>query len=133
MNATVRTMDERPIARFTAAGRVAIGVGFVAHPALAIRPWLGADARRPAVRLLSRALGARDLVLGIGTLATLEDRAALQRWLRAALVADATDFLVTLAERDALPRSGRALVLAVAGGAVAMGAAAVAAGSAAPR
>jgi hypothetical protein len=121
-------MDERLIARFTAAGRIAVGAGFVAHPALAMRPWLGTEARKPVVRLLSRALGARDLVLGIGTLATLEDRPALQRWLQAALIADTTDFAVTLAERDHLPRSGRALVLAIAGGAVALGGAAVAAG-----
>ena len=115
-------MRARELARFTAACRIAIGSGFVAHPGLAMRPWLGRDAGRPAVRLLARALGARDLVLGVGTLAALEDRPSLRRWLRAALVADAADFLVTLLERRHLPSGGRELVLAIAAGAVALGA-----------
>jgi len=86
-----------------------------------MRPWLGRDADRPAVRLLARALGARDLVLGVGTLSALGDRRSLRRWLHAALVADAADFAVTLLEGQHLPRRGRQLVLAIAGAGVALG------------
>lgn len=115
-------MNARDIARLSAAARVAFGAGFIAYPPLTMRGWIGRDASRPSAVLLARALGARDLVLGAGTLASLADRSALRRWLAAGLVADGTDFAVTLAERDALPAAGRVMVLAIAGGAVALGA-----------
>jgi hypothetical protein len=114
-------MPSRELAAFTAACRIGIGAGFVAYPGLAMRPWLGSEAGRPAVKLLARALGARDLVLGVGTMSALEDGLSLRRWLRAALVADAADFLVTLLEHRHLPDRGRQLVLAIAGAGVAMG------------
>lgn len=119
-------MDPRAIARFMAACRIAIGAGFVAYPPLSMRPWLGRDASRPSAVLLARALGARDLVLAAGTLASIPNTAALRRWLAGALVADGADLAVTLAAGDAVPAAGRALVLSIAGVAVALGAAAVA-------
>jgi hypothetical protein len=115
-------MSARALARFMAASRVAIGAGFVVQPGLAMRPWLGREASRPATVLLARALGARDLVLAAGALSALGERDSLRRWLAAALVADGTDFAVTLAARDELPPRGRALVLAIAGTAVGLGA-----------
>jgi len=119
-------VDARAIARFTAAGRVAIGAGFVAYPGLSMRPWLGRDASRASAMLLARALGARDLVLGAGTFGSLSDTPALRRWLTAALVADGADLAATLAAGDAIPAAGRALVLSIAAVAVGLGAAAVA-------
>jgi hypothetical protein len=71
-------------------------------------------------------LGARDLVIGVGTLASLADRRALSAWLRGALAADAADLALTLAGGDAVPRRGRVLVSAIAAGGVALGAAALA-------
>lgn len=73
----------------------------------------------------SRALGARDMALALGTLSAREPD-ALRPWLAGALAADATDLLLTLAAREHLPRRGRRLVAAVAAGAVALGAAALA-------
>jgi hypothetical protein len=93
-------MSARSLARFTAACRVAIGAGLIVQPRLAVRPWLGREADRPASALLSRALGARDLVLALGTLSAIAEREALRRWLAASVVADGTDFAVTLAARD---------------------------------
>jgi hypothetical protein len=120
-------VNPRALARLTAAGRIAIGAGFVLSPGVSMRSWLGPEAGRPAVKLLARALGARDLVLGVGALATERKAAALRGWLAAALVADATDFLATAAAGDEIPRASRALVLGIAGGACVIGAGAVAA------
>ena len=88
-----------------------------------MRPWLGRDAALPGVRLLARALGARDIVLAVGTLTAADD--TLPRWLTGALAADATDLAVTVAGRDHLPRGGRELVMAIAATAVALGAVAI--------
>lgn len=89
-----------------------------------MRPWIGLDARRPSSRLLARALGARDLALGLGTLAsTGRDR---RRWLVAALLADGADLLLTLGAREQLPQRGAALVSLIAGAGVGLGAVAAA-------
>ena len=89
-----------------------------------MRAWIGREAQRPPTRLLVRALGARDVVLGVGTIAAAgSDR---RRWLTGSLVADAADLALTLAAREHLPRGGRTLVAAIAGGGVVLGAAALA-------
>lgn len=123
-----RTLGTRELARFTACCRLAIGAGFVAYPSLTMRPWIGADAARPGASLLARALGARDLILGVGTLAALGDPDGLVPWLLGALVADSTDLALTLAGRATLPVRGRVLVSAIAAGGVALGVAALAIG-----
>jgi hypothetical protein len=119
-------MNARALARFTAVCRVGIGSAFVAHPRLFMRPWIGRDADSTGAVLLARALGARDLVIGAGTLAAVGERDAGRRWLAAAMVADGTDLAVTLAARGELPPRGRALVVAIAGTAVGLGAVALA-------
>ena len=55
-----------------AAGRAAIGVTALAWPAAPSRPWVGAAADDLGVRVFARALGARDLALGLGALAALQ-------------------------------------------------------------
>ena len=119
-------MKGRDLASFTTACRFAIGAAFVACPQLTMRPWIGANARRPGAVLLARALGARDLVLAAGTLAALGGGGdALRPWLRGALAADAVDLVLTLAAGDQLPPRGRALVSTIAAGGVVIGAAAL--------
>jgi hypothetical protein len=100
---------------------MAVGAGFLLNPSLSMRTWLGRDSDLVSARVLTRALGARDLMLGAGTMASLEAGEGAERWLHAALVGDATDLLVTLAHRRELPRGGRKLVIAVAASAVALG------------
>ena len=55
-----------------AAGRVALGVTALAWPSVPARPWVGAAADGLAARVFGRALGARDLALGLGALAALQ-------------------------------------------------------------
>jgi hypothetical protein len=112
-------MDPALLSRVSALGRLGIGAGLVAWPRLLTSAWVGDDAGRVSAQVLTRALGMRDLVIGAGTLGSAGDEQ--QRWLTAALVADATDLAVTLGAGDALPLRGRVLVSLAAGAGVAMG------------
>ena len=102
-----------------ALGRSALGATAMVAPEALGRFWVGGPRGRAAVRVLSRALAARDLALGVGALGALGDPEASRRWLRAGAVADAGDAVATvLAFRD-LPRGRRVLVACVAGGSAA--------------
>jgi hypothetical protein len=116
-------MDHRSIARISAAGRVAIGVGLLAVPASITRGWAGADGATPGARLLARSLGARDVALGLGVLNALDrgDPSA-KDWVRAAAVADTADAVATLLALPKLTRKGSAAaVIVLAAGAAAAG------------
>ena len=111
-----------------ALARTALGVAALASPALIARPWVG-TASGPAARVLGRALGGRDVALGLGALAALRrvppgGMGAAVTWVGAGALADSLDVLATAVSWDELPRAGRWLVAASAGGAAVAGAAA---------
>ncbi len=109
-----------------AAGRVALGVTALAWPAVPARPWVGAAADDVAARVFGRALGARDLALGLGALAALHGPAetgSARAWVAAGALSDALDVAASLASWRELPRVTRWLVAASAGGAALAGAA----------
>jgi hypothetical protein len=112
-------MNAALIARLVAVGRVGFGVALMLTPERVSTPWLGSDAARPGTRVATRGLGARDLALGAGTLASRP--AELERWVTAGILADTADLLATLAAGNSLPRAGRLLVGAVASGGTALG------------
>ncbi|MDQ6744461.1 MAG: hypothetical protein M3Z27_00335 [Actinomycetota bacterium] len=116
-------MDPRALARTVALGRILIGAGLLAKPELFTLSWIGSDAKRAGPKVLSRALGARDLVLGAGTISS-EDR-ELQGWLLAATAADATDLLATVLAGEGVPLRGRVMVGGTALGGAALGLAAL--------
>ena len=71
--------------------------------------------------MITRALGARDLALGLGVVIAIDRGAPVRGWLEASALSDAVDFLATLASSwgaggDALPPAGRAAALVVAAG-----------------
>jgi hypothetical protein len=109
-----------------AAGRVALGLAALAWPSVPARPWVGAAADDLAARVFGRALGARDLALGLGALTALqrpaEPRSACT-WVAAGALSDALDVAASLASWRDLPRTTRRLVAASAGGAALTGAA----------
>jgi hypothetical protein len=110
-----------------AAGRVALGVAALARPAALGRPWVGPVADEPGGHVLARALGARDLALGLGALNAARQAGtapqAAAAWYAAAALADALDTAVTVAAWSRLPRVTRWLVAASAAGAAVAGAA----------
>ena len=115
-----------------AAGRVALGVTALAWPAVPARPWVGASADDVAARVFGRALGARDLALGLGALAALQgptaDAGSARAWVAAGALSDALDVVASVSSWRELPRVTRWLVAASAGGAALAGAAGALAG-----
>jgi hypothetical protein len=108
----------RKMAQLVALGRLGIGTVAVVAPVAVARPWIGEAADAPAARLLARAMGGRDLALGIGTLRALANADEEARpWVALSGVADAIDALATLIGFAALPRKGRWGILAVTAGA----------------
>ena len=65
-----------------AVSRIGVGVVAFAAPALVSRSWVGGAGGGPSGRVLGRALGGRDLALGLGALAALRLQAASRRALR---------------------------------------------------
>ena len=114
-------MDHRALLRMLAAGRIAVGSTLLAVPGTAGRSWVGDGATDPGVKVLTRALGIRDLVLGAGTLRALEAGHPVRSWAALAATCDAIDLAATtlavrrIGLRRALP------VIAVAGTAAALG------------
>jgi hypothetical protein len=123
--------DVLPLLRYAAvavaAGRTGLGVAALVWPSVPARPWVGASADEPGTRVLARALGARDLALGLGALAATWKvpfvAGPAGGWYAAGALSDALDVAVTAAAWPRLPRPTRWLVAAAAGGAAAAGAA----------
>jgi len=115
-------MTARQIATVHAGGRVLVGAALTLAPKAAAAGWIGKDAGRPPVTSVTRALGVRDAVMGLGVLSTLDDAEAAKPWLAACVAADAVDLAATLVARDQLPRQGAAAVTVVAAGSAALGA-----------
>ena len=115
-------MDYRQLVRSLAVGRVAIGAALVLVPSLAARGWAGDEASRPATKVFLRALGIRDLALGIGTLRALERGEDPVPWARYGAAADGVDAAATVVGYRSLARRGRFAVLLLAAAAAAGGA-----------
>jgi hypothetical protein len=111
-------------ATLVAAGRVALGVTALAWPSVPARPWVGAAADDLAARVFARALGARDLALGLGALAALQgEDGSASAWVAAGALSDTLDVAASLASWRELPRIGRWLVAGSAAAAALTGAA----------
>ncbi|HEX4805795.1 MAG TPA: hypothetical protein VFU94_07835 [Conexibacter sp.] len=112
-------MNPRAVITVLAAGRLALGAGLVAKPRQLGTAWIGEDAKRPTAAVPMRAVGARDMALALGTLAAQRTGGPLKPWLLCATLADATDLVATFAAGRAVPRSAKALIGLLAGGAIA--------------
>jgi hypothetical protein len=103
------------MAKSNAIGRIVVGTALVAAPALAARTWIGDQADTPGAKVLARALGVRDLAIGLGVVLAMKNDAPVRGWLEGAALADVVDFGATLAAGDGIPQGSRIAVLAVAG------------------
>src|SRR5262245_59471448 len=103
-------------------GRAAIGAALLAAPVAAGEPWVGEVAESPGGQVALRALGARDLVLGLGAVraARRRDGASVAAWCTALELCDVVDGVATGSVRDELPGGG-VPVMALAFGAAAAG------------
>ncbi len=108
-----------------AAARVAIGVIALTRPDAPVRPWVGGTGTDVTARVLGRALGGRDLALGLGTLAVLRgpaaDEGAARVWIAAGALSDGLDVMTSLLAWRELPSFTRWLVAGSAAGAAAVG------------
>jgi hypothetical protein len=95
-----------------AVGRVIAGSLYSACPRALVWAWIGTDDRR--VDALGRAVGARDLAVGLGALIALRRNVPARGWFEAALLSDAADAVATLLVFRHLPRLRRWLILAAA-------------------
>jgi hypothetical protein len=105
-------MDHRQLLRNVAAGRVVVGAALVVLPGTASGTWIGPAARDPAVKVMVRAMGARDLAIGAGTMHALSEGAPVKMWSLAGAASDLVDAAATLlAIRHVGLRRGVPLVL----------------------
>src|SRR5437764_16779 len=99
-----------------AAARIVFGLGFIATPGWTGRVWIGRDADRPAVRVLTQAIGARDLLMGVGAVIAMRRGKPARGWFEAISATDVVDFACGSLAGDRIPPVSRAVVLALAGG-----------------
>jgi hypothetical protein len=86
--------------------------------------WVGEVAEDERTKVLTRALGARDLVLAAGAVRALAAGRDVRAWFAAHAVADSTDLIATLLARDRLPERNFRFASAMAGGSAAIASAA---------
>lgn len=112
--ATLVTPDTaKRLARLGGWTRVAFGTAFVVAPKTVAQPWVGSGVDTPAAQLLTRSMGIRDLLLGVGLLRALrhDDRQTAATWLEYGAAAGVIDAGATIAAFPGLPRSGRTFLL----------------------
>ncbi|MHB8671683.1 MAG: hypothetical protein ACYDAD_14180 [Acidimicrobiales bacterium] len=112
--------DARSLARALAWARIGLGASAVLAPTLAGRAWVGpSEADRPGARVLARALGGRDLALGLGVVQAMRHAAPVRGWVEAGGLADAGDLAATLVAWRHLPPRWRVGIGLITAGAVA--------------
>ena len=100
-----------------AAGRVVLGTVLLVAPERIGRSWIGPAGTERSVEVMARAVGVRDVAIGVGGAAALMSGSDSARpWMLAAAAADLGDLVATLLARDVLPAQGVAGVGALAGG-----------------
>ena len=120
----MRMSRTRTATAIFAISRMAFGAGLLAAPERVASGWIGDDASREPVKIVTRGLGARDIALSAGVLAFIAEEDTLASLLAFTVLCDLGDVAATLAApADALPGNARWGTVAMAGGAAAAGAA----------
>jgi len=113
-------VNPKAVGKSIAAGRLLFGVAMMAAPKLVMAKWVGeSESERPAMDMITRSLGAREVLLGFIGLHVAERDGVNKRTWQSMAFLDATDLTVTLLRRQALPREAVPIMVGVAGGAVA--------------
>src|SRR3954471_178657 len=100
--------------------RVGVGSGLMLAPGFAGRVWVGPDADGPGAKVFARAIGARDVLLGLRTITAVRSEREARHWLVSGYAADAADAAATLVAWRNLTPARRAVmpVIALAVGAI---------------
>jgi hypothetical protein len=108
----------RTCAKALAANRIAFGIAYLVAPKRSASGWVGSAGESGASTVITRALGARDLMLGAGALLALreEDAAQCRRWFGTQAMSDGVDLVATVLARRELPNNGFRLGAAMAAG-----------------
>ena len=113
-------MDAAGVAKSISGGRLAFGVTMMAAPSKVMAGWVGkAESERPAMDLLTRSFGAREILLGFIGAHVAGTPGVGRRTIAAMSLLDLTDLVVTIAHRDKLPKSALPIMVTVAGSAFA--------------
>lgn len=113
-------MDPVTVARAVSAGRLAFGVGMMAAPSKVMSGWVGdAESKRPAMDMLTRSFGAREILLGFIGVHVAGTKGVGKRTIGTMALLDLTDLAVTVVHRDSLPKAALPAIAGIAGGAFA--------------
>ena len=99
-------MDHRTNVLGLARGRIVMGLAMLFLPGVMLRLIFGRHASTATGRALARMFGAREFVLGVGTVTSVKERTQDAEWVGASAVADAVDGLV-MAFSPGIPRRSR--------------------------
>jgi hypothetical protein len=110
-------MDQRTNVLVIARGRIVMGLAMLLVPSVMLRIMFGRDASTRTARVMARMFGAREVVLGVGTVTSVKERTQDAEWVSASAVADAVDGLV-MAFSPGVPRRSRPAALIGASAAV---------------
>lgn len=102
------------------AARALLGVMAITRPPSVSRPWVGEDAYTTGGAVFAKALGARDVALGAGTVVAALSGRGFPLWALASAAADVGDTLATRQHWHELPRT-RLFIAALAGGSAVTG------------
>src|SRR2546423_15072168 len=103
-------MDQRTNVLVIARGRIVMGLAMLVVPSVMLRVMFGHDASTRTARVMARMFGAREVVLGVGTITSVKERTQDAEWVSASAVADAVDGLV-MAFSPGVPRRSRPAAL----------------------
>lgn len=107
--------DPRTLALGLAGIRLGIGGVLTVAPQFGARLWIGPDTGGPGTRVLARALGARDVVLGYRTLRAVQQGEPVAGWLQIGAMADTADVVAGLIAMRGLPGHRRFTMPLIAG------------------
>ena len=89
-------MDQRTNVLVIARGRIVMGLAMLLVPSIMLRVMFGRDASTRTARVMARMFGAREVVLGVGTITSVKERTQDAEWVSASAVVDALPAAVPL-------------------------------------
>lgn len=114
-------MDDAQLAMTLARARIGIGLVLVLAPGRSARMMSG---RRAAgiEPMLTRMLGARDMMLGLGTVIAVDRGAPVRGWIEASAASDVADSVACLLARSRISTGALRATVAIASGSAIAGA-----------